>query len=168
MGMPEIVKLGGKTKLELRALLRQGGVQLNAYAEELFASDLFAVSAAPRAVRITAVPVESLGFAEGAVMSDILPKAAELGLVPCPLELGPYLRLQYQDQPESGDAQLSGGGRAPDGSVTVVSEPLTSDEAFPKGFYLRRVNGALWLRAYRCGPDHIWSPQDNLVFAATR
>ncbi len=162
--MPEMVTVGGKGKAELRELLRRSCVELNAYAEEIFASDLFTVSDAPRQVRIAEVSVEALGFPGGAVMRDVLAKAGELGLGPCPPELGPYLRLAYMDQPGV-SGSLSGGGKAPEGAVTVVSAPLSADDAFPKGFYLRKVNGVLWLRGYRCDAEHVLAPPDRLVFA---
>jgi hypothetical protein len=47
-----------------------------------------------------------------------------------------------------------------------VSAALVEDDEFPKGFYLRRIDGVLWLRGYRSGPAHVWSPDDRLVFAA--
>ena len=34
----------------------------------------------------------------------------------------------------------------------------------PKGFYLRHIDGAPWLRGYRSGPEHVWSAQDRLLF----
>lgn len=156
--------VGGKSKAELRELLRSACVELNVYAETIFASELFTVAAAPRQVRIAEVSVEELGFPGGAVMLDISAKARELGLGPCPSELGPFLRLAYMDQPGV-TGSLSGGGKAPEGSVTVVSEPLSADDEFPKGFYLRKVNGVLWLRGYRCDAEHVLAPPDRLVFA---
>jgi hypothetical protein len=46
----------------------------------------------------------------------------------------------------------------------VISTELTEDHDVPKGFYLRRIEGALWLRGYRSGPEHVWSPEDRIVF----
>jgi hypothetical protein len=45
-----------------------------------------------------------------------------------------------------------------------VSAPLAADDDIPKGFCLRRIDGVLWLRGYRSGPEHIWSPDDRLIF----
>jgi len=47
----------------------------------------------------------------------------------------------------------------------VASAPLAQDDETPKGFYLRRIEGVLWLRGYRSWPGHIWSPQDMFVFS---
>jgi hypothetical protein len=83
----------------------------------------------------------------------------------CPLELGPHLRLQFTDQPEGSLGQPVSQNCAPPGSLTVASAPLAQDDETPKGFYLRRIEGVLWLRGYRSWPGHIWSPQDMFVFS---
>ncbi len=84
----------------------------------------------------------------------------------CPPELGPYLRLEYLDQPE-GNFGSSMQHQAPSGSITIASEVLTEDEDFPKGFYLRRINGELWLRGYRADHLHVWNPGDHFIFCQT-
>lgn len=48
----------------------------------------------------------------------------------------------YLDQPEGYSGHPIQQHRAPVGSITIASEILTEDEDFPKGFYLRRINGA--------------------------
>ena len=35
-----------------------------------------------------------------------------------------------------------------------LSELLEGDDAFPKGLYLRKVDGGLWLRGYVCDPAY--------------
>jgi len=52
-------------------------------------------------------------------------------------------------------------------AITIASEPLTQDDDFPKGFYVRRIKGALWLRGYRAGAAHIWEADDHLLFCQT-
>jgi hypothetical protein len=32
---------------------------------------------------------------------------------------------------------------------------------------LRRIDGVLWLRGYRSGPEHIWNQDDHFVFTAS-
>ena len=91
--------------------------------------------------------------------------ALESALVECPLELGPHLRMQYLDQPEGGDGSPLTHGRAPAGSITVASFPLDESDETPKGFYLRRVDGVLWLRGYWSWAGHVWGPTDLLLFA---
>ena len=50
------------------------------------------------------------------------------------------------------------------GAVVVASPPLDERDETPKGFYLRRIHGVLWLRGYWSWAGHVWSPQDVLVF----
>jgi hypothetical protein len=72
--------------------------------------------------------------------------------------------LQYLDQPEGYWDQPVRHHQAPSGSITIASEPLSEDDDFPKGFYLRRIKGVLWLRGYRSGAEHIWEPGDHFLF----
>jgi hypothetical protein len=72
--------------------------------------------------------------------------------------------LQYLDQPEGSIGHPPSQHRAPPGSLTVASREFDVDENVPKGFYLRRVEGVLWLRGYCSGPDHMWSGTDRFVF----
>jgi hypothetical protein len=89
-------------------------------------------------------------------MPAITAHAATHGLSLCPLELGLHLRLQYRDQPEGQIDKPGHPQHAPYGSITVVSEPLSTDDDLPKGFYLRGIAGVLWLRGYRSTPEHRW------------
>jgi hypothetical protein len=92
--------------------------------------------------------------------------AAALGLAPCPLEVGPDLRLAWLDQAEGSIGQPSRPHAAPIGSVTVVSTPIAPETDVPKGFYLRRIEGVAWLRGYVAPDDHVWAPDDHLLFVA--
>ncbi|WP_192796768.1 hypothetical protein [Serinicoccus kebangsaanensis] len=49
------------------------------------------------------------------------------------------------------------------GSIHVASEPLSEDEAYPKGFYLRVVDDEPWLRGYRCDDSYEWGPEQRLA-----
>jgi hypothetical protein len=163
------VTIGGMTRSELLTALREQGVQLNRAAEALFEDCRFTTLSQPALVAIAAVLVAELGFDQGSPYERLIARAAESGLVQCPLELGPHLRLKLLDQADAADGGPLTQGRAPPGSITIASPPLgeprdESDET-PKGFYLRRVDGAPWLRGYWSSPAHVWSPEDVLVFA---
>lgn len=159
------VEVGGSTKSQLVRTLRQASIRLNRYAMKLFRDDRFTVSDAKYVLRTVELTVGDLGYVEGATSIEMLAKAGQLGLDPCPLELGPYLRLAYLDQPEGSLGSPIRRHRAPLGSITIASEPLDADPATPKGFYLRRIDGALWLRGYLSDSAHVWSPDDHLVFS---
>jgi hypothetical protein len=158
------IRVGGMTKHELLAQLRDAKVQLNEYAHVLFAHTKFTTSPTASQVETVELSVADLGCSDGANIGHMHERAAACGLSLCPLDLAPHFRLQYLDQPEGHIGHPPSQHRAPPGSLTVASRELTSDDATPKGFYLRRIEGVLWLRGYCSGPDHGWSPTDRLVF----
>jgi hypothetical protein len=164
--MIRTVRVGGMSKGELLAQLQDRGIELNEAARTLFAHDEFTTSPVVSACATMEISVADLGFPQGADLVRIHARAAALGLSACPLELGPHLRLQFLDQPEGSAGQPPSRHRAPPSSITIASRPLTGDDT-PKGFYLRRIEGVLWLRGYRAGPEHVWSPGDRLVFCLT-
>lgn len=158
------VQIGGETKAELLARLAQNGVELNEAARILFASDKFVTSNAPTHLKTVELRVRDLGFAQGATISEVFTTAMRLGLHLCPTELAPHLRLQFLDQPEGFLGQPVWQHRAPPGAIAVASEILSEEYAFPKGFYLRRIKGTLWLRGYWSGLEQICYPDDHYVF----
>ena len=162
--LPREVRCGAVSKRDLLGRLAAAGVELNDYARILFASDGFVTAGEAFTVAIVETSPASLGLTAGMTLPRVVEAASARGLRPCPLELGPHLRLQYLDQPELPAIDPQGRGRAPLGSLTVVSAPLVDDDEFPKGFYLRRINGTPWLRGYRCAMQFEWQPHDRLVF----
>lgn len=163
--IPRVVRVGGVSRSELLARLHGHDIHLNQYAEALFEDGRFTTLGRQHHVEIAALSVGELGFGGGATYGQLLARALEAGWVECPLELGPHLRIQFLDQPDGADGLPLTHGRAPPGSITVASPPLDDDDDTPKGFYLRRVGGALWLRGYRSWAGHVWSPGDVLVFS---
>ena len=158
--------IGGASKAELLGRLRSNGIELNASAENLFADNRFMTASATTTVAAVELTVSDLGLLEGGTMAQIASLAEARGLGVCPLELGPHLRLQYVDQPEGSRGQPVRPHQAPIGSITIISEPLSADDDVPKGFYIRRIKGVLWLRGYVSGDDHVWAPDDHLIFCA--
>jgi hypothetical protein len=158
------VQVGGANKQELIAQLAQARVELNEAARALFASDLFTTSPTRHPVTAVELAVRQLGFSDRPAMPEVREKALAHGLLPPPLELGPHLRLQYLDQPEGCWGLPVTQHRAPPGSLTVASAPLAEDDEVPKGFYLRRIKGTLWLRGYWTTAESRWELDDHLVF----
>ncbi|MCM3665805.1 helicase [Mesobacillus subterraneus] len=158
------VEICGLTKTQLIEKLQQSFIMMNEYGEKLLDDDRFMTSEIKYSLQTVELSVGDLGFPEGATMTRIFAKAKELGLELCPLELGPYLRLEYLDQPEGYSGDSFNQNQAPSGSITVASEVLTEDDDFPKGFYLRKINGVLWLRGYRCDHLHVWNSDDHFIF----
>jgi hypothetical protein len=158
------VEVGGLTKLQLIQELQHQSILMNESAERLFADDNFTTSDRKYILRTIELTVRDLCFPDGATLGEIFKRANELGLELCPLELGPHLRLAYLDQPEGSLGNPLRRHQAPFGSITIASQILTEDHDFPKGFYLRRINGVLWLRGYRADHLHVWNPEDHFIF----
>jgi hypothetical protein len=163
--LPSAVSVGDLAKPELLIILREHDIHLNQAAEDLFADPRFQPCRQAAEIQIAALSVSALGFQEGATYSQITARALELGFAECSLELAAYLRLQFRNQPAAADALPSAERKAPSGAITIASAPLDTADKTPKGFYLRHLNGVLWLRGYWSDASHIWSPEDVLVFA---
>jgi len=159
-----VLYVGGLSKQQLLAHLAEAGVELNEAASILFSSDKFTTLKTRQPLLAVELAVRHLGFMQGATLLELCGKAVALGLCLPPIELGPHFRLQYLDQPEGYWGHPVTAHRAPPGSIMVASAPLSHDENFPKGFYLRRIQGKLWLRGYWASADNLWDPDDRLVF----
>lgn len=158
------VEIGGLTKSQLFQKLKQHSILLNKFAEQLFANDKFIVSDKIYSVKTVELKVRDLGFPEGATIPQVYKKAKQLDLKLCPLELGPYLRLNYLDQPEGYLGKPAWKNRSPYGAVKVATEIFSNDVDFPKGFYLRKIEGVLWLRGYIADDLHVLDPNDHIIF----
>jgi hypothetical protein len=161
------VRIGGMNRLELLAELQRNNVELNQSGLELFTNNKFTTSEVTSILETVEITVANLGFPQGAMIDRVCERAVQLGMSLCPLELGPHLRLQYRDQPEGHVGHPPSQHRAPPGSLTIASPQITEDDDVPKGFYLRRIDGVLWLRGYRSGPEHIWSREDHFIFTVS-
>ena len=144
-------------------LLEKRGILLNAYARTYLKHPKLHEMELPDRFRLVLLTPSELGFAEGCTTQQLIDRVQALGLAPCHPMAAVFLRLHLTDQPESANTVLTGSHRSPDGSITVLSQPLSADDAFPRGLYLRNVSGQLWLRGYVCDADFRWSPSD--VFA---
>lgn len=153
------VQVGGQSRTELTQLLHTADVMLNVHAETLLAHPAFDAPEA-RSIRIVERTVGELGFERGAIQSRVFTAARNQGLELCPVVTGPYLRLAITEQTNAPDSVLSA-GRAPTGAIHVASEPLSKDVEYPKGFYLRVVDGRPWLRGYRCDDTYVWAPDSG-------
>jgi hypothetical protein len=159
---PLTVRVGGQSRTGMMQSLRDAGVQLNAHAEVLLAHPAFDAPVRRR-LRVVERTVEQLGLEHGGVQSQVFAAARDLGLELCPLVTGPYLRLMMMEQANAPDSVLSA-GRGPTGAIHIASEPVDEDVEYPKGFYLRVVDGQAWLRGYCCDDTYMWAPGQRLAF----
>lgn len=160
--LPGRVAFDGSSRSSLEQRLEGAGVQLNAHARTLLLDPVFDAPIEGE-IAIIALAVGELGFPAGATLPRILAAARERELHPCPPQTGPYLRLAYLGQPSAPDNRTNE-GRAPTASLTLVTERLSPDDDYPRGFYLRTIDGKPWLRGFRCDDDHVFSAHDRLVF----
>lgn len=157
-----VVRVGGQSRTEVVQSLRDVGVRLNAHAETLLTHSAFD-DPVGQTLRIVERTVAQLGLEKGAVQSQVFATARNQGLELCPLVTGPYLRLASMDQANAPDSVLSV-GRGPSGAIHIASEPVSEGVDYPKGFYIRVVDGQAWLRGYRCDDTYVWTPGQRLAF----
>lgn len=158
------VEIGGLTAAQLMSKLHQQGILMNEYAEQLLLDERFITAEKKGTIQIVELTIRDLDFPEGATMPQILERANALELALCPVELAPHLRLAYFNQPEGNTEVPVRKRQAPLGSITIASEPISRDDEFPKGFYLRNTEGKLWLRGYVADDLHVWNPNDHFIF----
>lgn len=161
---PQVLCVGGWSRNQLLAMLARSGVRLNQSAETLLGDAVFD-EGARETITIIERSVGELGLCNGAGLSRIFAVAQREGLALCPPVTGPYLRLATLGQRSAPDSVMSN-GRAPSASITIASPPLRLDDEYPKGFYLRVIDGDPWLRGYRASDRHRWSPEDCFAFRA--
>lgn len=149
------------TRVELRQVLDARDVLVNAHAETLLDHRSFDVRDSEQ-ISVVERSVADLGLAD-ATLPEIFAAAREHGLGHCPPDTGPYLRLAISSQQNAPDSVMST-GRSPTAALTVATEPLSDDVEFPRGFYLRVVDGKLWLRGYRCDDEYRFSAEDRFAF----
>ena len=159
-----IVEYGGFSKEALLERLRVQGIMLNEFAQIIFLSELFQTSNQKKSILVVELSIKELGFAKGATMLEIKDSLKNFGLSECPLEIAVYLRLMLISQKEIKVSNQEK-NKNPAGSLTVFSKPIIDDVDFPKGFYLRKIDGKLWIRGYKCSmDDYIWDPNDRFIF----
>ncbi|TSC83207.1 MAG: hypothetical protein G01um101419_173 [Parcubacteria group bacterium Gr01-1014_19] len=111
------------------------------------------ISVSPKETEIDLVKltVAQLGLTSGGTREQIYAKAKEPGLETCPAEVGPQLRLQYQDQPYGE-------------WILVGMEPIAGSDGLPRVFGVGLSSGVRWLNAYDGYADDFWFPEDVWVF----
>lgn len=145
------IAVGGLSKAALLQEFKQQSISMNEYGKRLFAEDAWQPAESAYRLETVELTTRQLGFSAGATSAQIFERAEQLGLSLCPVEVAPFLRLHYLDQPQGF-------------WITVASRKLSEEPGFPNGFYLRRLEDGLWLRGYTATHDHVWDPDDRFVF----
>jgi hypothetical protein len=150
------IKLGTglKTADDFRGALKKNGNRIGDWANDILGKPAFTVASEETEVELVVLTVEELGFKDGATRKDIYDRALERGLALCPAEVGPQLRLQYNDQP-SGEW------------LVVAMEPITGSAGSDgdlRVFGVARDSGDVWLNANYGNPDNFWNADNRFVF----
>lgn len=148
-------------KKKLLRKLNDENIYLNEFAYELINCSLFNLKNLNDTTSVIELSLQNIGLTYGGNFSDIESAIRNSNIISCPIELAPYLRLQYTNQPES---KVITEKQHPDESVIIFSKPIIRNDEFPKGFYLRNYDGKLWLRGYRCSEDYVWNAKDRMLF----
>lgn len=147
------IKLGTGLKAadDFSRALVENGYQASPWAKDIMGRPDFTVAPHEIEVDLVVVSVGELGFKEGATRRDIYKRAQELGLAPCPSEVGPQLRLQYKDQPM-------------DEWLLIAMEPISDSGGGPGVFGVERFSGGLWLGGHYGDPGDVWDAAARWVF----
>ena len=131
------------------------GFNISNRADDILGKPAFSAATEATEVDLVKVTVAELGFKKGARRDQIYERAKELGLELCPPEVGPQLRLQYQDQP-NGEWILIG------------MEPIAGSGGYLFVFCVERSASGLWLSGGWSFPDRVWGPACLWVFSLPR
>jgi hypothetical protein len=151
------VRLGvHKTADAYRKALGAGRHRSGEWVNDFLGNPAYACASEETDVDLAVVSVEELGFAKGALYSQICEKAQTMGLDLCPAEVGPALRLAYPNQPK--------------GERLMIATKPFADSGDELDLFAMEVSGGggLWLRG-DCGPaDRYWEPDRRFVFVRRR
>lgn len=148
------LKCGGFQNADaIREVIQKAGMRINDYADGMLGR--IPLSAGEADIKVALLSVADLGFKDGAKYREICKRAKELGLELCPAELGPQLRLQYENQPEGE-------------WILIAMEPVASSSG-PRLFTVALGNNDLWLSSRNVASDYdFWNNDNRFVFVLSR
>ncbi len=142
-----------KSPSEYRRALKAKGYRIGDYADQIL--NKVKVGGTEVQLDLVLVTVAELGFKDGARRDAIYARAIELGLELCPAEVGPALRLAYQDQPYRE-------------WIRVAMEPIADSDDDLMVFGVDLDDGERWLGGYYGDPGFFWDAGRRWVFVAPR
>jgi hypothetical protein len=143
--------------------LKAHNILINQYAGEFFVHPTFSTEHT-REMTIAIASLREIGLENGGTLNEIFQQIEKICFKPCPTNTGLFLRFAWKNQQQSQNSILSGTHSSPEQAVVVLSELIERDDAFPKGLYLRNVDGRLWLRGYVCDSEYRFSGNDLFAF----
>ncbi|MEN9881527.1 MAG: hypothetical protein RLZZ308_710 [Candidatus Parcubacteria bacterium] len=147
------IKLGNglQTADDFRKAVKSAGMKIDDWANDILGKPAFTATTSKTEVELVVASVAELGFKDGATRKDIYVRAQEFGLDLCPPEVGPYLRLQYTDQPKGE-------------WLIIAMEPITDLDGNLSLFFVTHDGGERWLSAVNGYPHSFWSGYHRFVF----
>ena len=146
------IKLGTHKDADaLRNALKKDNFKISDWANDIMGKSAFFVTSFEKKIQLVNVSVAELGFKNGATYKDICERAEELGLGLCPNEVGPQLRLQYQDQPKGE-------------WLRIAMEPITDSDGNLHIFRVAHDGDGLWLDGNDGHADDFWPGRLRFVF----
>jgi hypothetical protein len=143
------VRIGGfRNADEIRKAIKRAGMNIGNCANDILGKIPLATSETD--VKIVLLSVADLGFEDGAEYGKICSRAKELGLELCPAEVGPQLRLQYNDQSR--------------GWIVIAMEPITDSNDVLSLFHVERNDDGLWLYSNHGHSGYFWHSSNRLAF----
>lgn len=142
---------GPQTADDFHEAVKKAGMKINGWVNDILGKPAFTATASVTEVELVVASVAELGFKDGATRKDIYVRAQELGLDLCPPEVGPFLRLQYTDQPKGE-------------WLVIAMEPITVSYGYHCLFHVARVNDDRLLHAGDGEPDRFWFGYNRFVF----
>lgn len=152
VGMSAIQNLTATSHLYIQAL-ESKKFRIGDYARQIL--DKVTVAPTETEIDLAVLTVADLGFKRATRYDVICKRIVEVGAQLCPAEVGPALRLAYDDQP-AGEYNA------------IAMEPLTDSVGFLYIFYVRRDVDERWLSTYIGRPDRTWHPVSRFVVVVPR
>ncbi len=147
------LEIGGKSKQQLVAEMKQQGINIYEYAQQMIDSPDFTTLPRKDDVDLVRLKVQDLGLGDDyPTINQIYVRASELGLKLCPPEVGLQLRLKDTNQP-LGEWYYIG------------MKQIADRDGRPLVFKLGRDEDGLWLGDRWADPVDRWPPEFEFVFA---
>ena len=138
-----------------RKAIKAKKMRIGDYANDILGKPEFTVVTEETEIDLVNVSVKELTGKNKAPLKEVFAQAMARGLQLCPNQVGPELRLQYEDQPE--------------GEWLIIGmEPITDSDGYLKLFHVERHGDVLWLYAHYDFPDSPWHGSYRLVFVLPR
>lgn len=147
------IKLGTHKDVEtLKADIEAKGVKISEWAKYALAQPSFTMAPQECTVDLVCMTLEEMGFTTQMPLRYIYARGKELGLKLCPAEVGPQLRLQYDNQ-EYGEW------------CKIAMQPIEDNRSRARIFDVGHEYFTTWLNVTWGDLDDYLLAKEHIVFA---